>query len=76
MLTGLVVLTVVGEDLAAELREKPTARLKREYRQNVAMIATLSTRLRLGKISGRRHQTSEALEGAGAPRRRLWLVKD
>jgi hypothetical protein len=73
MLAGLCMLTMLAEDVAAELRIHPTDRLKREYRQQMAAIATLSTRLRLGKISGRKHQTSEALE-ARAPRRRLWLA--
>jgi hypothetical protein len=58
---------------AEELRRNPTQRNRDEHRKQTSMVATLSTRLRLGKISGRRHQTSEALETI-APRRRLWLV--
>jgi hypothetical protein len=63
-----------AEMIAAELRQNPNRHLRHEHRKQTAMIATLSTRLRLSKLGQRKHQSSEAVEAASAPRRRLWEV--
>jgi hypothetical protein len=36
----------------------------------------LAHKLRISKLNQRRHQSSEAREAAGAPKRRLWVVKE
>jgi len=63
-----------SELIAQEMRHHPMPRLRVEFRRETAMVATLASRLRLGKIGLRKHQSSEALEAASAPRRRLWEV--
>jgi hypothetical protein len=74
MLEALCMHAMQAEMLAAELRRNPTRHLRNEHRKQTAMIATLSTRLRLSKLGRRKHQSSEEREAASAPRRRLWEV--
>src|SRR5215471_14555209 len=62
---------VLAENLAADLRRRATDKLRREHRQQTAMIANLATRLRLTKLGQRRDQRSEESEIAKVPRRRL-----
>jgi hypothetical protein len=67
---------IQARDLAAELRLRATDKLRKAYRQETSMLATLSSKLRLAKLqSGRRkHQHSDAEEIEKTPKRRLWLV--
>jgi hypothetical protein len=66
---------MLAHDLAAELRKHPTDKLRREHRQQTAMVANLATRLRLTKLGRRRDQRIEQVEVAKTPKRRLWLVE-
>jgi hypothetical protein len=66
---------VLARDLAAELRRHATDKLRREHRQQTAMLANLATRLRLTKLGTRRDQRSDESEIAKTPRRRLWVVE-
>src|SRR5262249_51340094 len=69
--------SVLAQDLAAGLRQHPRSqKLRDEHRKQTSMIATNSSRLRLGKVGQRKHQSSEVHEASGAPRRRLWLAKE
>jgi hypothetical protein len=68
--------TLLAEQTAVEIRRNPTPRLRVEFRRETEMISTISSRLRLGKVGLRKHQSSEALEAQSAPRRRLWLAKE
>jgi len=74
MLAALCTHAAQAELLAAELRRNSTQKNRDEHRKQTAMIATLSTRLRLSKLGQRKHQSSEEREASGAPRRRLWQV--
>jgi len=74
MLAALCTHAAQAELLAAELRRNSTQKNRDEHRKQTAMIATLSTRLRLSKLGRRKHQSSEEREASGAPRRRLWQV--
>jgi len=64
------------ELLAAELRQNPSNRrfLRAELRRETAMVSMLAHKLRISKLSSRNHQSVEANETRGAPRRRLWEV--
>jgi len=53
---------VLAEDRAAELRKHSTDKLRREHRQQTAMLANLATRLRLTKLGQRRDQRSDYAE--------------
>jgi len=66
---------VLAEDLAAELRLRATDKLRREHRQQTAMLCCVATRLRLTKLGRRRDQRSDYAEVAKTPKRRLWLVE-
>jgi len=58
------------------LRKHNTDRLRAEYRKTTSMLATLSSKLRLAKLQGRKkHQHSDADEIEKTPKRRLWLVE-
>jgi hypothetical protein len=64
-----------SELLASDLRRNPTNRfLRAEHRRETAMVSTLAHKLRISKLSSRNHQSVEANETRGAPRRRLWEV--
>jgi hypothetical protein len=65
---------IQAENIAVQLREKSTEKLRRLYRQETMAICTLSSKLRLAKMQRRQHQTSEEREASCAPRRRLWTV--
>ena len=65
----------IVEELAAELRTNPTERLRKEHRQETAVLAMLATKLRLSKLGRRPHQRTDAEEIARTPKRRLWEVK-
>src|SRR5262245_14117502 len=67
---------VLAQDLAAELRKHSTEKLRAEYRKTTAMLATLSSKLRLAKLQNgrKKHQHSDAEEIEKTPKRRLWLV--
>src|SRR5262249_36132016 len=66
---------VLAADLAAKLRIHATDKLRREHRQQTAMLCNLATRLRLSKLGRRRDQRSEQGEVAKTPKRRLWVVE-
>jgi hypothetical protein len=66
---------VQAANLAAELRRHATDKLRREHRQQTAMLANLATRLRLTKLGTRRDQRSEQGEIAKTPKHRLWVVE-
>jgi len=74
MLAALCMHAAQAELLAAELRRNSTQKNRDEHRKQTAMIATLSTRLRLSKLGQRKHQSIEERDASGAPRRRLWQV--
>ena len=76
MLAALCMHAAQAELLAAELRRNSTQKNRDEHRKQTAMIAALSTRLRLSKLGRRKHQSSEEREASGAPKRRLWVVKE
>jgi len=67
---------ITAEDIAAQLREKNTEKLRRAYRQESMSLCSLSSKLRLCKQGRRKHQSSEQAEIAKTPRRRLWVVRD
>jgi hypothetical protein len=69
--------TILARDLAAELRIHITDKLRKAYRQETSMLATLSSKLRLAKLQNgrRKHQHSDAEEIERTPKRRLWLVE-
>ena len=75
MLKAYCMHAVLAEDLAADLRRHATDKLRREHRQQTAMIANLATPLRLTKLGQRRDQRSEHVEVAKTPKRRLWVVE-
>ena len=76
MLTALCTHAAQAELLAAELRRHPSQKNRDEHRKQTLAVATLSTRLRLSKLGRRKHQSSEEREASGAPKRRLWVVKE
>ena len=63
------------EYLAEQLRRNPNNRnLRAEHRHQTAVTAMLAHKLRISKLSSRKHQSVEANEARGAARRRLWEV--
>jgi len=67
---------ILARDLAAELRIHATDKLRKAYRAETSMLATLSSKLRLAKLQqrkGHQHTDAEAIEKT--PKRRLWLVE-
>ena len=75
MLKAYCMHAVLAHDLAAELRRHATDKLRREHRQQTAMLCCVATRLRLTKLGRRRDQRSDYAEVAKTPKRRLWLVE-
>ena len=76
LLKALVMHAWQCEILAEDLRKGPTRSARNEYRRESQMVAQLASKLRLGKVGQRSHQSSEYNETLGSPRRRLWLVRD
>src|SRR5262245_9902693 len=62
LLSCFCIHATIIEELAVELRTKPTERLRREHRQQTATLAMLATKLRLGKLGRRPHQRTDAEE--------------
>ena len=76
LLAAYCVHATLTEELAAELRTNPTDKLlRKEHRQQTAVLAMLATKLRLSKLGRRPHQRTDAEEIARTPKRRLWEVK-
>jgi hypothetical protein len=68
--------SINSEDIAVKLRENPTDKLRKAFRQETLALCTLSSKLRICKQGRRKHQSSEQAEIAKTPRRRLWLAHD
>jgi len=75
LLAAFCMHATIVEELARELRANPTDKLlRKEHRQESAVLAMLATKLRLSKLGRRPHQRTDAEQIARVPKRRLWEV--
>jgi hypothetical protein len=72
LLAAYCIHAVLTEELAADMRTHATDKLRKEHRQETAILAMLASRLRLGKLGLRPHQRTDAEAIARTPKRRLW----